>query len=180
METCALSRTAQLEKRTSVPKKTTLLCLISFKKQVHQSLHSECPISFCRDQQIMSYFYTNFHCSFYYTFFPRLMSELANLAQQHMAQTAPRVQDGWDDDVDGAALSVPSTILVVIGRVCLALPNVCPQMQMCASAASLANPDVARVRQYQKICLTPYNTEKRSILDTFSQDSIASPKFTSF
>ncbi|XP_042883132.1 conserved oligomeric Golgi complex subunit 1-like [Penaeus japonicus] len=76
--------------------------------------------------------------------FTQLMLELENLAKHHMAKTAPRVQDGWEEDSEGAALTVPSTILVVIGRVCLALPNVCPQMQMCASAASLANPDVAR------------------------------------
>lgn len=92
------------------------------------------------------------------------MLELENLAKHHMAKTAPRVQDGWEEDSEGAALTVPSTILVVIGRVCLALPNVCPQMQMCASAASLANPDVARVRKCQKKCLIYYNTKDNYIL----------------
>lgn len=71
METCVLSRTAQLERRISVPKKTTLHCLTSFKKQVLQSLHSECPLSFCRiGRSSLSYFYIEFHC-FYYTFPPQ-------------------------------------------------------------------------------------------------------------
>ncbi|XP_071553095.1 conserved oligomeric Golgi complex subunit 1 [Panulirus ornatus] len=76
--------------------------------------------------------------------FMQLVKELKELAEHHISTPIPKVNNGWDDDMSGAAPAVPSTIAVVIGRMCQALPNVCSQMQICASASNLTKSDVAR------------------------------------
>ncbi|KAG7165748.1 Conserved oligomeric Golgi complex subunit 1-like [Homarus americanus] len=76
--------------------------------------------------------------------FTQLVKELEELAKQRISVPPPQVTEGWEDDVCVVALAVPSTIVVVVGRICQALPNICSQMQICASASNLANPDIAR------------------------------------
>nr|XP_045604677.1 conserved oligomeric Golgi complex subunit 1-like [Procambarus clarkii]XP_045604678.1 conserved oligomeric Golgi complex subunit 1-like [Procambarus clarkii] len=76
--------------------------------------------------------------------FVLLVKELEDLAHRDVSVQIPQVTEGWDDDVSGLAPAVPLTITAVVGRICQALPNICTQMQICASASNLVNPDVAR------------------------------------
>ncbi|KAK7076327.1 hypothetical protein SK128_000859 [Halocaridina rubra] len=76
--------------------------------------------------------------------FIQLVSELQNLANNHKNAPAHEIHQDWDEDIATATFPPASTILVVVGRLCQALPNVCPQMQICASASNLNNPDFAR------------------------------------
>ncbi|KAK8735318.1 hypothetical protein OTU49_005615 [Cherax quadricarinatus] len=76
--------------------------------------------------------------------FIQLVKELEELAPHHISSPTSQIMEGWDDDASGIAPSIPLTITAVVGRTCQALPNICSQMQICASASNLVNPDVAR------------------------------------
>lgn len=68
------------------------------------------------------------------------------------------------------APTVPSTIAVVVGRICQALPNVCSQMQICASASNLTNSDVARVSlEGEALQFNVYIVSRRGLYNHFQR-----------
>ncbi|XP_068241902.1 conserved oligomeric Golgi complex subunit 1-like [Palaemon carinicauda] len=125
--------------------------------------------------------------------FVELVLDLEKLAKQYQSVPSPERHNEWDEDIWTASHSPALTILVVVGRICQALPNVCPQMQICASAANLTNPDVARrvslgsrieSESWSKVHLELQNTSSRlfglflgSLTDTLNtelKDSLTS------
>lgn len=71
--------------------------------------------------------------------FHRLVTELEELAQKHMCdESVPNTSEGWEEEPQSAAPAVACTVLVVVGRICQALPSICSHLQICASASSMS------------------------------------------
>ncbi|KAK3872646.1 hypothetical protein Pcinc_022288 [Petrolisthes cinctipes] len=80
--------------------------------------------------------------------FTQMVKELEEVAGSHFIN--PEKSSNFDEDLSHHPFTCghplpPSVVVVVVAwRLCLALTNVCHQMQLCTSAASLTNPDFAR------------------------------------
>ncbi|KAK4321749.1 hypothetical protein Pmani_007487 [Petrolisthes manimaculis] len=80
--------------------------------------------------------------------FTQMVKELEEVAGSHFIN--PEKSNNFDEDLSHHPFTCghplpPSVVVVVVAwRLCLALTNVCHQMQLCTSAASLTNPDFAR------------------------------------
>lgn len=84
-----------------------------------------------------------------------MVKELEEVAGRHF--TNHDHSSNVDDDLSHhhpftCSHPLPPSVVVVVAswRLCLALTSVCHQMQLCTSAASLTNPDFARVSYSSK------------------------------
>lgn len=69
----------------------------------------------------------------------RLVTELEELAQKHLCGTPiPNTSEGWEEEPQSAAPAAACTVLVVVGRICQALPSLCSHLQICASASNMS------------------------------------------
>lgn len=83
--------------------------------------------------------------------FMQLVTELEELAQKHLCGTpVPNTSEGWEEEPQSAAPAAACTVLVVVGRICQALPSLCSHLQICASASSMSTGLIRRITTSSK------------------------------
>ncbi|KAF2355859.1 hypothetical protein FHG87_013383, partial [Trinorchestia longiramus] len=75
-------------------------------------------------------------------------SQCEKTRQQHNVNDEDAQQEQWQSEDDSsssvARLTTEQTVSVSLARVCHALTNICPNLQLCAIATALINPDTVR------------------------------------